>query len=100
MPSAITACDLQPRRGFDFIFTRWIRIETVSEKFKKYEFGAVSRVEMIEHLENPRHALRQIKSLLKDEGILFIPTLNASKFYSRLGFFLREKWSCLQMALM
>jgi hypothetical protein len=24
----------------------------VSEKFKKYEFGAVSRVKMIEHLDN------------------------------------------------
>jgi 2-polyprenyl-3-methyl-5-hydroxy-6-metoxy-1,4-benzoquinol methylase len=36
---------------------------------------------MIEHLDNTRHALRQIKSLLKDEGIVFIPTLNASKLY-------------------
>lgn len=87
VPYAITACDLQSRRDFEFPFHKVDLNRDFSEKFETNEFDAVSMVEVIEHLENPRHTLRQIKSLLKDKGIVFISTPNASGLYSRLRFF-------------
>jgi len=50
-------------------------------------FDAVSILEVIEHLENPRHIFRQIKLLLKKGGVLLLTTPNASGLYSRLRFF-------------
>jgi len=44
-------------------------------------------VEVIEHLENPRHTLRQTKSLLKKAGVIFLATPNASGLYSLIRFF-------------
>ena len=58
-----------------------------SEKCKKRVFDTVYMVEVIKHLENPRHTLRQIKSLLKDGGITFCFHADASCLYSRRRFF-------------
>lgn len=45
-------------------------------------FEAVSMVEVLKHLENPRHTLHQIKSLLKNRGITFYLYADASYLYS------------------
>jgi 2-polyprenyl-3-methyl-5-hydroxy-6-metoxy-1,4-benzoquinol methylase len=50
-------------------------------------FDAVSILEVIEHLENPRHIFRQIKLLLKKGGVVLLTTSKASGLYSRLRFF-------------
>jgi SAM-dependent methyltransferase len=55
--------------------------------FGNAQFDAVSKVEVIEHLENPRHIFRQIKSLLNRGGVVLLTTPNASGLYSRLRFF-------------
>src|SRR5262245_39716076 len=48
---------------------------------------AVTLIEVIEHLENPRHVLREICAMLRPEGILLLTTPNASGVYSRVRFF-------------
>ena len=87
MPYAISICILQPRRDFEFPFCKVDLPKGSSEKCKKRVFDAVSMVEVIEHLENPRHTLRQIKLLLKDRGITFYLHADASCLYSRRRFF-------------
>ena len=40
----------------------------------------------MEHMENPRHVLREANSVLRDEGYLFLSTPNASGLHSRVKF--------------
>lgn len=87
VPYEVTACDLQPREGFDFPFRKIDLNQDFSELFPTERFDAVSMVEVIEHLENPRHTIRQAKALLKKGGVIFLTTPNASGLYSRLRFF-------------
>lgn len=86
-PYTVTACDLHPKGPFEFPFCKVDLNQDFSEKFEKEGFDAVSMVEVIEHLENPRHTFRQILSLLKSRGVILITTPNASGLYSRLRFF-------------
>ena len=58
-----------------------------SAKCKKRVFEAVSMVEVIKHLENPRHTSRQIKSLLKDRRITFCLHADASYLWLRFFFY-------------
>lgn len=46
-------------------------------------------VELIEHLENPRHFLRQCKRCLKDNGTIIITTPNLTHFKARIKFLLK-----------
>jgi 2-polyprenyl-3-methyl-5-hydroxy-6-metoxy-1,4-benzoquinol methylase len=43
-------------------------------------------IEVIEHIENPWHLLREIHSLLKPKGKLILSTPNITSFFSRLMF--------------
>jgi 2-polyprenyl-3-methyl-5-hydroxy-6-metoxy-1,4-benzoquinol methylase len=66
---SVTACDLEaPTDRFDFPWQAVDLNRNFGEMRGKAQFGAVSLVEVIEHLENPRHVFRQIKSLLKREA--------------------------------
>jgi 2-polyprenyl-3-methyl-5-hydroxy-6-metoxy-1,4-benzoquinol methylase len=49
-------------------------------------FDAVTAIEVIEHLENPRHLLRQAKQLLKPGGFMFVTTPNIESVPARLRF--------------
>jgi 2-polyprenyl-3-methyl-5-hydroxy-6-metoxy-1,4-benzoquinol methylase len=51
-------------------------------------FDAVTAVEVIEHLDNPRHFLRECRKLLAADGRLFITTPNIECVPSRLRFLL------------
>lgn len=53
------------------------------------EFDAVCAVEMLEHVENPRQALRNFFAVLKPGGILITSTPNVGHPRSRLKFLLR-----------
>jgi 2-polyprenyl-3-methyl-5-hydroxy-6-metoxy-1,4-benzoquinol methylase len=49
-------------------------------------FDAVTSIEVIEHLENPRHFLRQAKQLLKPDGLMFVTTPNIECVPARIRF--------------
>ena len=87
MPYATSVYILQPRKDLEFLFRKVDLPKGSSEKCKNRVFDAVSMVEVIEHLESPRHTLRQIKLLLKDRGITFYLHADASCLYSRRRFF-------------
>jgi 2-polyprenyl-3-methyl-5-hydroxy-6-metoxy-1,4-benzoquinol methylase len=85
---SVTACDLEaPTEATEFPYRAVDLNQNFGEMFGNEQFDAVSIVEVIEHLENPRHIFRQIKSLLKRGGVVLLTTPNASGLYSRLRFF-------------
>ena len=56
-------------------------------------FDLVVAQEIIEHLENPRHFLRQCRKLLAPGGGLLLTTPNIEDVYSRLRFLRRGRFS-------
>ncbi len=85
---AVTACDLEAQKErFEFPYHQADLNQDFGARFRNDEFDAVCLIEVIEHLENPRHIFRQIKPLLKKGGIVLLTTPNASGLYSRLRFF-------------
>lgn len=55
------------------------------------KFRLITALELIEHLENPAHFLRQCASLLAPEGILVLTTPNIESMPSRLKFLLQGR---------
>jgi len=51
-------------------------------------FAAITAIEVIEHLENPRHFLLQCRNLLSVDGVLLITTPNIECVAGRLRFLL------------
>jgi len=49
-------------------------------------FNVVTAIEIIEHLDNPRHLLHQIRLLLEDRGYLLVSTPNISHWLGRITF--------------
>ena len=83
----VTACDAQVRDGLPFPYQEADLNGSFSDNFPKREYDAISFIEVIEHLENPRHCFRHIAALLKDGGLVLVSTPNASGLYSRIRFF-------------
>ena len=85
----VTACDVEvrPDRGFPFPYHKADLNANFSDNFPKGGYDAISFIEVIEHLENPRHSFRQIAALLKDGGLVLVSTPNTSGVYSRVRFF-------------
>lgn len=49
-------------------------------------FDQVAAVEVVEHLENPYHFLREAARVLKKDGILLVTTPNSDHFWNKLSF--------------
>jgi SAM-dependent methyltransferase len=82
----VRAFDVVPRPDGD------IRVEAVDlngafSHVVSEPVDAVTLIEVMEHLENPRHVLREAARMLKPDGALFLTTPNASGVYSRVRFF-------------
>lgn len=83
----VTFCDIRPDQKFEFPYRQIDLNEDFSQEFEAETYDAVCIVEVIEHLENPRHTFRELKRLLKPGGIVVVSTPNASGLYSRVRFF-------------
>ena len=55
-------------------------------------FDCAVALEVIEHVENPRLALRNLHSLLRPGGRIIVSTPNVAHPYSRLKFFLKSEF--------
>ncbi len=52
------------------------------------QFPLVTAIEIVEHLDSPRHFLLQIREMLTDDGMLLISTPNVAEWVGRLKFLL------------
>jgi 2-polyprenyl-3-methyl-5-hydroxy-6-metoxy-1,4-benzoquinol methylase len=52
----------------------------------KDRYSAITSIEVIEHLENPRHFLRECKNLMRDNAILLLTTPNIENVAGRIRF--------------
>jgi 2-polyprenyl-3-methyl-5-hydroxy-6-metoxy-1,4-benzoquinol methylase len=88
----VTACDLNAQIAEVPCLSVNLNDE-FANNFGTTRFDAISFIEVIEHLENPRNALRQTNKLLNDGGKLLLSTPNASGLYSRIRFLLTGEFS-------
>jgi 2-polyprenyl-3-methyl-5-hydroxy-6-metoxy-1,4-benzoquinol methylase len=51
------------------------------------EIDVLFALEVIEHVENPRLFMREVKRVLKNGGVAFMSTPNNESLFSRLNFF-------------
>jgi SAM-dependent methyltransferase len=52
------------------------------------KFPLVTAIEIIEHLDSPRHFLQQARELLSDDGVLLLSTPNVAEWVGRIKFLL------------
>lgn len=55
-----------------------------SARFPDRHFDAIVMNDVIEHLEDPKAALEEIRRILKNDGVLYVSTPDISSFLSRL----------------
>ena len=80
----VTACDYVKenfRLHETVPFQRVNLNETFANQFEE-KFDAIVASEILEHIENPRHVLRQCARLLKNEGLLLATTPNIESSFS------------------
>lgn len=80
-------CDIKEPSQFAFPYRQINLNENFSDQFAGQQFDIVTLVEVIEHLENPRHVFREVNRLIKKGGVVILTTPNASGLYSRARFF-------------
>jgi len=88
----VTGCDIQP----NLCRVRCEKAdlnEAFSNRFGGQQFDAITAIEMLEHIENPRHIFRESNRLLKPGGTLLLSTPNASGFHSRIKFLATGRFS-------
>jgi 2-polyprenyl-3-methyl-5-hydroxy-6-metoxy-1,4-benzoquinol methylase len=81
----VVACDLYPERCK--VPCQEVDLDDeFSHAFGAEPFDAITAIEMLEHVENPRHTLRESNKILRQGGSLVLSTPNASGLHSRVKF--------------
>jgi 2-polyprenyl-3-methyl-5-hydroxy-6-metoxy-1,4-benzoquinol methylase len=84
----VTACDLVAENFRLHGETPFVRLDLDADFASQLaeRFDAIAAVEIIEHLENPWHFLRECASLLKEKGNLLVTTPNLDNPVSKALF--------------
>ena len=77
--------------GFDAVQPRALDLNTTFSQSIESSFQLVTALEIIEHLDSPRNFLRQVHSLLDDNGYLLVTTPNVGTWQGRLRFLFRAE---------
>lgn len=82
----VSAFDIEPGKAGNVT----IRKADLNKKipFKNSQFDYITAVEVVEHLENPFHMVREFNRVLKKGGELYLTTPNIANVFSRIKFFL------------
>lgn len=60
--------------------------------YEKNNFDYLVAIEVLEHLENPHHFIREARRVLKRGGELILTTPNVTNIFSRIKFFLNGEF--------
>ncbi|MEW6033642.1 MAG: class I SAM-dependent methyltransferase [Chloroflexota bacterium] len=84
----VYACDIAPTfKVPDIPWKQW-DLNSDASPYPEGYFDYVACVEIIEHLENPYHLVRQVRRILKGGGKLVLTTPNVTRLQSRIRFLL------------
>lgn len=87
----VGACDINPK---NFI-AKLIKCKKVDLNkkmpYKEESFDVVVCTEVIEHIENPWHLIREFHRIIKPQGILILSTPNLHNWYVRLFYLFTSK---------
>ena len=91
---SVTGIDIVKQFKEDFKFEKI----DLNKKWKiKKQFDTILAIELIEHLENPRHLIKECKKIMKNQGSLIITSPNPSNIYSCLKLLIKgELWGFSQ----
>ncbi|HSZ58006.1 MAG TPA: class I SAM-dependent methyltransferase [Tepidisphaeraceae bacterium] len=85
--TGLSAVELDPHSfGFPSVTPRAIDLNAVFGKEFDRQFDLITAIEIIEHLDSPRHFLKQIWELLKPDGHLVVSTPNIAHWFGRVRF--------------
>jgi SAM-dependent methyltransferase len=93
----VVSADLYPEKAN--VPCRHVNLNTAFSDGFSEKFDAICIFEVLEHVENPRLALRECKKLLKSGGMLFVSTPDASGLYSRIKFALTGEFAMFNDAM-
>lgn len=88
-PIATVAIDIDPNANCDYVLS----VYDLNRKLKKESFDSVLMFEVLEHLENPKMALREIHKVLRARGNLTISIPNIMYFRGILRWIIKGKIS-------
>jgi len=88
----VFSCDIAPD---DFKHGKCRKVDLNGRMpYKNNTFDYVVYAEVLEHVENPHHLLREANRVLKMGGTLIISTPNIANVFSRIKFLLTGKFFC------
>ena len=82
----IIALDIESKLRIKLPF---IKADLNKDLILKETFDVIICQEVIEHLENPRHLLRELKKILREEGMIIITTPNILNWKARIYYILK-----------